>query len=78
MKSVLSPLVFLLCLACARPSALDDARRAYNEGRGEAALDLLAKASREHPEDSSLRAEYFRLRDTIAGQWLRSSLPPGR
>lgn len=63
-------LVVLACVACAGPSALDDARKAYNEGRGEDALQLLSNASRQHPEDTSLRAEYFRLRDTLVGQWL--------
>lgn len=61
---------FLLLAACAGPSVLDEARQAYNEGRGDDALNLLAKASREQPGDSSLRAEYFRLRDTLDGQWL--------
>lgn len=60
----------LICAACAGPGVLDEARRAYNDGRGEEALELLVNASREHPEDSSLRAEYFHLRDTLAGQWL--------
>lgn len=63
-------LLIAFCAGCAGPSVLDDARRYYNEGRGDEALQLLARASREHPEDSALRAEYFRLRDTLVGQWL--------
>lgn len=59
-----------LCVACAAPGALDEARKAYSEGRGEEALRLLSSASRQHPEDATLRAEYFRLRDTLVGQWL--------
>lgn len=63
-------LLVAFCAGCAGPSVLDVARQAYNEGRGEDALKLLATTSREHPEDTSLRAEYFRLRDTLVGQWL--------
>jgi len=59
-----------LCVACAAPGALDEARKAYSEGRGEEALRLLSSASRQHPEDATLRAEYFRLRDMLVGQWL--------
>jgi general secretion pathway protein D len=60
----------LACAACAAPGVLDDARRYYSEGRGDEALQLLSTAMRGHPEDTSLRAEYFRLRDMLVGQWL--------
>jgi general secretion pathway protein D len=71
MKSLLKG-VFLVavCASCAGPAALDDARRSYNEGRGDEALQILVKAQREHPGDATLRAEYFRLRDTLISQWL--------
>ena len=63
-------LLVLACVACAAPSALDQARTAYAEGRGEEALQLLAGALRQHPEDMTVRAEYFRVRDTLTAQWL--------
>ncbi|HEX4927853.1 MAG TPA: secretin and TonB N-terminal domain-containing protein, partial [Burkholderiales bacterium] len=64
-------LVAALCASCAGPSGvLDEARRYYNEGRGDEALQLLAKAQKEHPGDATVRAEYFRMRDTLLGQWL--------
>ena len=63
-------LLALACAACAGPNALERARDAYNEGRGDDALQILLKAQREHPADTTLRAEYFRLRDTLSGQWL--------
>lgn len=71
--NLLSRVVLLLalaCAACAGPNALERARDAYNEGRGDDALQILLKAQREHPADTTLRAEYFRLRDTLSGQWL--------
>jgi general secretion pathway protein D len=63
-------LLLLLCVACASQSVLDESRKYYNEGRGDEALALLAKAMREHPGDALLRAEYFRMRDTLIGTWL--------
>jgi general secretion pathway protein D len=63
----------LLCLiliaACAtRP--VDDARKAYTEGRSEEALALLDKELKARPDDRALRAGYFRLRDMVVSQWL--------
>jgi len=68
LKSVLW--LALLCAACASMTVLDQARLRYNEGRGDEALALLQKAQRENPDDKTLRAEYFRMRDTLVGQWL--------
>ena len=64
-------LLLVLAAACATsPTVLDDARARYQDGRGEEALQLLQKAAREHPDDRSLRTEYFRMRELLVAQWL--------
>jgi general secretion pathway protein D len=65
-------LLFVLALAaCAsNPTALDEARKHYQEGRGEEALTLLQQAAKDNPADLQLRGEYFRLRELLAAQWL--------
>jgi general secretion pathway protein D len=71
MKTLLPLLLVLALAACAsRPITVDEARRHYQEGRGEEALALLQKAAKEDPDDLLLRGEYFRLRDLLAAQWL--------
>ena len=60
----------LLAAACAVTDPAGEARRHFLEGRGEEALALLERASRESPGDRALRAEHFRLREAIAAQWL--------
>ena len=57
--------------ACAMaPTALEEARARYQDGRGEEALQLLQKAARESPDDRALRTEYFRMRELLVAQWL--------
>jgi general secretion pathway protein D len=63
-------LLSILLAACASPGVLDEARKRHQEGRGEEALQILLAEMREHPDDSRVRAEYFRLRDVLVGQWL--------
>ena len=63
-------LACLLLAACATPGTLDEARKRYDEGRGEEALEMLAREMQRNPRDAQLRGEYFRLRDVLAGQWL--------
>ena len=70
MKRVLIPILLLVLAACSWTSVLDEARKSYTEGRSEEALALLDKEMRAHPEDRVIRAEYFRLRDTVISQWL--------
>ena len=70
MKRVLIPILLLVLAACSWTSVLDEARKSYTEGRSEEALALLEKEMRAHPEERVIRAEYFRLRDTVISQWL--------
>jgi general secretion pathway protein D len=42
----------------------------FNDGRGEEALALLDKASRDKPDRYTYRAEYFRQRDLLISRWL--------
>jgi len=63
--------LFLLLAACATgPTPTEDARKRFDEGRSDEALALLQKASREDPENSALRTEYYRMRDVVIAQWL--------
>ena len=52
-----------LLTACAGDSALDRSRALLNEGRGDEALAVLERASREQPENRAYRAAYFKERD---------------
>ena len=71
MKPLVAALIVLVLAACAtHPTALDEARKHHQEGRGEEALALLHKAAKDDPADAELRQEYFRLRDLLAAQWL--------
>jgi general secretion pathway protein D len=71
MKPILPTLLVLALAACASgPTALDEARRQYQAGRGEEALALLQQAAKEDPADLQVRGEYFRMRDLLAAQWL--------
>src|SRR6266513_26979 len=66
----LAALAFISVAACAGPSAVDDARRRFNDGRGDEALALLQEAVKQNPDDLAVRGEYFRLRDLMVAQWL--------
>ena len=64
-------LAALLLVACSStPNPLDDSRRRSAEGNGEAALNILQQAIKDDPQNQPLRAEYYRLRDTLSSQWL--------
>jgi len=62
--------VFVLALAACSmaPTVVDEARKRFDEGRGEEALALLQKAAKEN--DPAARAAYARMRDLVVGQWL--------
>jgi len=61
----------LMLAACASaPTAVEEARKRFEEGRGEDALVLLQEALKENPNHPGLRGEYFRLRDLLVAQWL--------
>jgi general secretion pathway protein D len=71
LRSIRTAALALMLGACATaPSVVDDARKRFNEGRGEEALALLQKAAQANPEDAAVRGEYFRMRDMLIGQWL--------
>jgi len=58
-----------LLAACAVDPATD-ARKHFDEGRGEEALAVLEKAYKENPGNLAARSDYFRLRELLAAQWL--------
>jgi len=62
--------VFVLALAACSmaPTVVDEARKRFDEGRGEEALALLQKAAKEN--DPAARAAYARMRDLVVAQWL--------
>ncbi len=62
-------LLLLVLTACAS-SPLEQARKHFDEGRGEEALAVLQQAMKDDPGALSPRSEYFRLRDLLAAQWL--------
>ena len=65
-------LVVMLLAGCATltDEVLREAREHIAAGRGEQALALLDRASREHPDKLDYRTEYFRARDILSAQWL--------
>ncbi|HLX81140.1 MAG TPA: secretin N-terminal domain-containing protein [Burkholderiales bacterium] len=60
----------ILVAACATDETLTQSRDLLNQGRGDEALAMLERASREHPENRAYRAAYFRERDRLFEQWL--------
>ncbi|HEY8069139.1 MAG TPA: secretin N-terminal domain-containing protein [Burkholderiales bacterium] len=60
----------ILVTACATDETLTQSRDLLNQGRGDEALAILERASREHPENHAYRAAYFRERDRLIEQWL--------
>ncbi len=60
----------LLLAACTTYSVINDARQQIEQGRGEEALAMLDKASKDDPGSNALRIEYFRQRDLLMAQWL--------
>jgi len=63
-------LVLLAGCATALDPTLQESRDHVAAGRSEQALILLERASRENPERLDYRAEYVRVRDLVAAQWL--------
>src|SRR5205823_1602463 len=63
-------LIVLLAGCATAPSPVEQAREHYTAGRGDEALTVLEQAMRQRPDDQALRREYFRMRDTLSGQWL--------
>ncbi|HYN14010.1 MAG TPA: hypothetical protein VET51_15310 [Burkholderiales bacterium] len=70
MNAIRFVLVLMLAACATNPTALDEARKRFDAGRGEEALALLQKAARDDPNDQALRGEYFRMRDVLVAQWL--------
>jgi general secretion pathway protein D len=69
-RTALATLVVSLAAGCATDGVVGEARRHFQEGRGEEALALLGKAMKEAPDDHAVRGEYFRARELLAAQWL--------
>jgi len=64
-------IVAVLVMACATEgSYVAESRKLVEQGRGEEALALLNKVSREDPSDHAARSEYFRQRALLVAQWL--------
>jgi len=61
--------VCLLLTACAA-DPVKDARRHFEEGRGEEALAVLDRAAKEDQSNYAVRTEYFRQRELLVAQWL--------
>ncbi|MDA8109280.1 MAG: general secretion pathway protein GspD [Betaproteobacteria bacterium] len=59
-----------LLAACATGGdVLTQSRQLLEQGQGEQALNLLAKAAEARPANSAYRAEYYRERDLLITQW---------
>jgi general secretion pathway protein D len=69
MRVILAVMLLAGCATLADP-VVREAREHIAAGRGEQALALLDRASREHPDKLDYRTEYFRARDLLAAQWL--------
>src|SRR5262245_32656975 len=65
-------LVTGLLAGCAMPldPTIRESRDHITAGRGEQGLALLDRAMRENPSSLEYKAEYFRVRDLLAAQWL--------
>lgn len=61
--------VTVLLTGCATDRVLEEARAHLNAGRGEAALEMLERAARQHPDSHSYRTEYQRQREIVLAQW---------
>jgi general secretion pathway protein D len=70
MRRIAALAVLALTLAACATPVVERARTSFEQGRGEEALALLQKAAREDPRDSSIRGEYYRMRDLVVAQWL--------
>jgi len=68
MKAIRFVLVLALAACSMAPTVVDEARKRFDEGRGEEALAMLQKAAKEN--DPAARAAYARMRDLVVAQWL--------
>lgn len=67
--------VLVLCLlgvlaGCANQGVIGEARRHFEEGRGDAGLALLEEAMKRDSKDHAVRGEFFRQRDLLLARWL--------
>jgi general secretion pathway protein D len=69
-KFALIVLALILAGCALAPTAVDEARKRFHEGRGEEALAMLQEAEKANPQDLAVRAEYYRLRELLVAQWL--------
>jgi general secretion pathway protein D len=67
---LLAALAASVLLAACAADPVTDARKHFDEGRGEEALAVLEKAYKENPGNLAARSDYFRLRELLAAQWL--------
>lgn len=67
---LLAALAASALLAACAADPVTDARKHFDEGRGEEALAVLEKAYKENPGNLAARSDYFRLRELLAAQWL--------
>jgi general secretion pathway protein D len=70
MNGIRATVLMLTLAGCAAPGPLEEARKHAAEGRGEEALLVLQRATRENPGNAGARSEYFRTRDLLVAQWL--------
>jgi len=63
-------LLALMLSGCAAQRAYDNGQSLLREGKLEEALAQIDKAHKLDPDNNEFRAEYFRLRESVAFQWL--------
>ncbi|HEX5127417.1 MAG TPA: secretin N-terminal domain-containing protein [Rhodocyclaceae bacterium] len=66
-------LIGLMMIACAENPAIDESRRLSALGQSEAALDTLARAMHDQPDNEQIRSAYFRTRELLVTQALTTS-----
>src|SRR5262245_54367332 len=70
MRLALVLMLFLLATCAVTDPVLTQARDHLLAGRGEEALTLLEKASRENPDRLDYKAEFARVRDVLIARWI--------
>jgi general secretion pathway protein D len=60
----------VLVAGCATDRVLREAREHFDGAHGEQALEILAEAVKNHPENHAYRTEYFRARELLVARWL--------
>src|SRR5438046_1516839 len=61
---------------CAQPTAVDDARLTFNQGKVDESLAELRDALAQNPRDTSLRVAYLTLRERAVNGWLQQAGSP--